>query len=244
MPINAVKVVLLGDEKRGDCYGHGEGQGDYSSAADSYDYKNDYPGLCDKTDTRWDALDALAETAYLSNHFTLQANCTVNPTLRDTADFLATGAACGSSPFTDPDCMVNGYTNFGASACAATDDICRNIVFQSKCGALTRWASQAGKSWSVIFRREIFWKSDCAVSKLEIEGSIDDLDTVESSLLTNVIINAIANFFLGVFFPLAIMFNRFKGDCYCIPGAPPKWSNAAFVLSSDESWVRAPHTSN
>jgi hypothetical protein len=53
---------------------------------------------------------------------------------------------------------------------------------------------------------------------LDISNSLSTLDKVESGLLTNVIVNALANFVLGVFIPLCILMNRFKGDVPCIPG--------------------------
>ena len=56
---------------------------------------------------------------------------------------------------TNPDCMVNGLrtASQGALACGA-DTICKNVAYQSKCGALTRFANEAGLKWTVYVRRE------------------------------------------------------------------------------------------
>jgi len=102
--------------------------------------------------------------------------------------------------------------------CGASDSICKSIIYQSNCGNLDRWASQNSKTWSIMFRHEIYWKSDCEVSMLDIKATLPRVDVVQGGLLTNLIVNCLANFMLGLFFPICILMNRFKGDVPCIPG--------------------------
>ena len=75
--------------------------------------------------------------------------------------------------------------------------ICHDIVYQSKCGALSRWASQNTElSWGIFYEREIYWKHDCSASMAEILSIEHPLGNLKSLLQTNMILNIIANSFV------------------------------------------------
>ena len=91
MPINEVKLVLhdpAADGQHGVCFGPGAKQSRYGGLSGSYDYKNDYPKKCKKTDRRWMVLDSMAETDLLNYHFSKHDNCTDQTNI---TDYLATG---------------------------------------------------------------------------------------------------------------------------------------------------------
>lgn len=130
-------------------------------------------------------------------------------------DYLTTGIPCGAegSLFTNTDCMASVYDDKKAGTkwaiittttvntdnttntttgptttsggCASADAVCKNIMYQSRCGALSRWSnSQANAAaaevaaaaaaqdkpetggtfeWAIFGRREIYWDPECEV---------------------------------------------------------------------------------
>jgi hypothetical protein len=217
MPINHVELVLYNPGgKRGQCFLGGENQESYSSSASSYTYANDYPSKCSKVDTRWETLDYQSETDYLTENFE-DESCTSDSV---TADYIATGTQCDpSAPFSSSSCMVNGLSvSFGSALCLSTDEVCKNVVYQSNCGALTRFANEADQYWAVQFRREIYWKSDCDAPMLDVAATEKPIESIEPALATNLAFNVIGNFFIGMFFPICILLNKVYGDVACIPG--------------------------
>ena len=224
MPINQIKIVLLDDSeggKRGDCFGTGKSQTSYGGKADSYDYTEDYPKKCSKSDDRWVSIDTLTETALLTNHFILEANCTGATT---TDDYVSTSTMCtagnGGTTNTNPDCMVNGLrtASQGALACGNTDTICKKVAYQSKCGALTRFANEAGLKWTVYVRREVYWKESCEASMVDLAKAEGPVKSIRNSLQGNFILNILVNIFLGIIFPCMVLQNLYYGDVKCVPG--------------------------
>ena len=93
-------------------------------------------------------------------------------------------------------------------------------MYQSKCGALRRWASEAGgeKKWSINFRREIYWDSNCPVTMIDLKAIDGTMSHLKDTLSTNLVINCVANFFLGIFFPATMISNIIYGNSCFIPG--------------------------
>lgn len=116
------------------------------------------------------------------------------------------------------DCQTDPSGSF--SSCRSNDNICKNIMYQSKCGALRRWASEAGgeKKWSINFRREIYWDSNCPVTMIDLKAIDGTMSHLKDTLSTNLVINCVANFFLGIFFPATMISNIIYGNSCFIPG--------------------------
>jgi hypothetical protein len=225
MPINQLSVALYKiDGKRGDCYGEdGVSQEKFGDGGASYGYINQYPSACGKVDNRWEVTDSQAESLFLQDNFDDNTLCTSST---QTADFIGSGTKCtvlagniSGTPTSNTNCMAYGSTFTGD--CASNDPICQNVVYQSSCGALGRWASQSVKyDWAILARHESYWKPDCEVSMVDLKKIEKPTETIKGSLLANVIICSFANFFLGILFPIFIFFNKFseKRDVPCIPG--------------------------
>mmetsp|Transcript_25401 Transcript_25401/g.30110 ORF Transcript_25401/g.30110 Transcript_25401/m.30110 type:complete len:580 (+) Transcript_25401:53-1792(+) len=213
MPINHIELVLYKPNgKVGQCFLGGGNHESYDGDTNGYTYANNYPTKCSKLDTRWETLDYQTETDYLGENFENEDSCLTDTV---TADYIATGTQCSSTPLTSTDCMMYGV---GSSFAGCNDDICRNIMYQSKCGGLTRVSTQNDYYWAVQYRREIYWKSDCQVSMTDIKGIEKPVEEVYPALQTNLAFNVIGNFFVGMFFPICLLLNKFYGDVPCIPG--------------------------
>lgn len=99
-----------------------------------------------------------------------------------------------------------------ASGCTSTDTICKNIYYQSNCGGLNRWATQSDEYWAVMFRREIYWDSECDVSMNDVKDIETPIDMIHSALKTNLILSVIANFLGGMYFPFALFQVKLMGS--------------------------------
>ena len=89
--------------------------------------------------------------------------------------------------------------------CASDDRVCNEVLYQSNCGALKRWANQNDKYWSIMFRHEIYWKPSCEVSMEDVRSAEELLtNDVDVALLINLLINLICNFIHGFVFPIFI----------------------------------------
>jgi hypothetical protein len=101
--------------------------------------------------------------------------------------------------------MVGGVSGF--STCG--DDTCRNIIYQSKCGALARVLSKSSLSWGLFVRHEIYWAEDCPISMMQIKGAEGPLKLAIPSLLANLIISIITNFVVGIVIPICLLYAVF-----------------------------------
>ena len=225
MPINELIVALYTEGgRRGDCYGTGASQKRYGDPGTSYGYINDYPRACLKSDTRWGVVDSQLEAEYLLDNFADTTNCTSAVSNYD-KDYIATGIKCSATTaIQDTNCMVHGLgaasvTDSGiqnaawSGDCAASDTVCLGIMYQSKCGALNRWASQASSySWALLARHEAYWLPTCEVSKFDIKKVEKPINTIRGLLLMNVVFCVIANLFTGMFFPISLFMNKFYGN--------------------------------
>jgi hypothetical protein len=107
-------------------------------------------------------------------------------------------------------------STFGS--CSSTDTTCTQIVYQSKCGALQRWASKADQYFAVLVKKEIYWKPTCSVSMPQLKAAVAPVDEIKNKLLMNLVLNIMANLLIGIFFPICIFQNKFYGNVKCIPG--------------------------
>jgi hypothetical protein len=229
MPIAEMKLALYDPSaggKRGECFQDETKQHKYSGAADSYGYANRYPSECGRVDTRWELLEAQTEAAFLWSNFKDESACS-GSSVGETADYLAAaGTRCdggANTYFTDTSCQVADGTSatsssFGTAGCGSSDAVCRNVLYQSNCGALRRWASQATEHWAVLVRREIYWQPSCDVSKVDLKAIEAPVDEATPTLLANMIICIIVNVAIGIFFPVCYILNAHYGDVSCIPG--------------------------
>jgi hypothetical protein len=245
MPINELIVAFdKSGGKRGDCYGeNAASQEKYSGPGSSAAYLNEYPSACKKTDNRWNQVDVQEESKYLKDNFDVSQVCTAST---QKADFIGSGTQCiditpyvivtnatnttnrtttivstSGTPFTNPNCMVSSYNSEtfggGSGVCGGSDTICRDIVFQSSCGALGRWASEATTfEWTILARHESYWKPDCDASMIDLKRVEGRAETIKGTLLANLIICAIANFFLGILFPMWIYNAKFGKPICCV----------------------------
>ena len=120
--------------------------------------------------------------------------------------------------FTNKNCMVSSYSQGDVfqgrgGECAVTDDVCRDVVYQSSRGAFARWASQAKLQWSILACYENYWKPDCVVSMADLKNVENAAETIKGALQANVIICAFAKFFLSMLFPTWIYIAKY--------GSPP-----------------------
>ena len=72
----------------------------------------------------------MSEEDLLWDTFEDTAECTGCSTCDD---YLDTGNACAA-----PDCETSSPGGF--SGCAGSDSTCKEVMYQSECGALRRWA--------------------------------------------------------------------------------------------------------
>ena len=217
MPINQIKLALYDTTsmKRGECFQDETSQTQYSSSANSYSGALSYPSPCGRVDDRWEVLDSVDESSYLLSNFELRAECTASGV---TSDYTASGAQCSSTPNTGDNCAVKGSVPSSFTTCGSSDAICKNVYYQSKCGAFRHVASAGKYKWAVLVRREIYWKDDCEVSMVSIAAAQDDVGGAQTSLGWNMGLNITANFFIGILFPIFFLVNLHYGDVSCIPG--------------------------
>jgi len=237
LPLNELEFVFF-DEisgKRGICFQQsGSGQEEYDSAGASFGYTNNYPSQCSgRFDKRWEVLDKLNEGSVLKQTFDKTAACTESSGGQQ-SDYLSTGTPCGPavSVFSNRDCAVQGattnaaFSNPGSQGCAGTDGVCKAIAYQSKCGQLQRWATQqttwkdstGTKTIALMGRHEIYWKPDCEVSMIQLKGVQKPVNNAKGGLLGNMVVNILANLFIGLVFPFLLIYNLCYGDVPCIPG--------------------------
>lgn len=118
-----------------------------------------------------------------------------------------------------------------SKGCDSNDEICHQIFYQSNCGALKRWSEENDKYWSIIYRHEIYWKTNCEISMIEIQqAEIILRHTIYLMLLLNVIVNFTCNFVLGFLFPICLC-SYFIWHCVFLFGK--KNSEREYLLSHD-----------
>ena len=212
LPIVEVEVTFAGN-KRGPCYS-GDEQTSYASTSSKYTYDNDVPSQCDKSDDRYALLDSLTESKVLYDNFLDDGRCT---SCSDCSDYIATSYECGSNPGTDSDCQLYNKVNNGFN-CRSLDSTCENVLYQSKCGALQRFASRADSNIGIYVRRQIMWTEGCSTTAEDVEKAQDKLNSANDGLYWIMIVNGFCNFFVGMIFPGLVIYNAVKGDVPCIPG--------------------------
>jgi len=226
MPINQLRIALWdGSGKRGDCFEQKLDQREYAGQGPSYTYANNYPSECKKMDTRWEVLDAITESENLETTFLSTPACTASSVPSNKSDYMITGVQCADTEATalaTPGCMVyfNGNANaWGGRSCGSSDKTCQNIMLQSNCGALGRWASQATKlEWAVLARHEMYWEPECEVNMIEIGKAEKTVNDSLPALEWNMGLNVAVNIIIGIIIPFLILYNMFYGDVPCIPG--------------------------
>lgn len=101
---------------------------------------------------------------------------------------------------------------FTTDGCGSSDSVCANIYYQSSCGNLKRWATESSLKWAVVFRREVYWDSECEVSMIDIKAVESPIDRVHAALKANLILSVIANFIGGMYIPFAIIQVKVMGS--------------------------------
>lgn len=115
--------------------------------------------------------------------------------------------------------MLYGRTSSAFSAgCGSLDTVCKNIYYQSKCGARKRFATQASLSVGLYGRREQYWDPTCSATLPSLVDSESKVNNVSTSLLIWAVISIIINVVIGIAFPGMLVFNLNGGDVPCIPG--------------------------
>ena len=142
-------------------------------------------------------------------------------------DYQSTGVKCTdgytTDPWETPDCNVYNQTSTSSSfTCSSSDTVCENIMYQTCCGALKRWASQSysnkGLSWAIMVRQEIYWDPECV-------GNMDKVVEVQPSikygrelLYTLMVLNNVINVVIGILVPYITIRNLQGKPWPCIPG--------------------------
>ena len=110
----------------------------------------------------WSATRACHDISAMRCTFLSTPACTASSVPSNKSDYMKTGVQCADTEATalaTPGCMVyfNGNANaWGGRSCGSSDKTCQNIMLQSNCGALGRWASQATKlEWAVLVQHEV-----------------------------------------------------------------------------------------
>jgi hypothetical protein len=91
------------------------------------------------------------------------------------------------------------YGDSTSSTFSCDETICNNIYYQSNCGDLKHWASSQSEYWAVQFRREIYWKSDCDASMIDIKSTEKPIKEISTALGWNMAFNLIGNIIGGIF---------------------------------------------
>jgi len=240
LPFAEFEFSFYDGDKRGICYRPERpkqvDQSTYKAKGNSYDYVLKYRSECKKEgnvfiDSRYEIIEELEESDWLLENFEETEECR---TCTQCSDFLETGTPCGSDPFTSTDCLMYGktvtktdpttgrpvtYNTWNeAGGCSTSDVVCKNIMYQSKCGALKRWASQASNKAALFARREIYWKSDCGSSMLTMTNVEVRVAETRNSLLAVLVLSIIINLITGLVMPYLIIQNLRGEDIKCIPG--------------------------
>ena len=91
--------------------------------ANSYTYET-HAESCSEADSRYEEIDTMPGSTFLDDilvdHTLDCTSCT------NCDDYIDTGQKCGSTPFSDPDCMV--YQETPQVTCGNTDTTCKNIM--------------------------------------------------------------------------------------------------------------------
>lgn len=228
LPFNEFRFSFFDGGKRGICYrpenARKVNQREYKGKGKSNRYNNKYNSKCSKAsnvyiDTRYKALDTMRESDFLMQNFLEHDWC---QSCTNCDDYIATGNICGTDPFSSPDCLQYDSTGSQDGALAAsggcTDDDCREIMYQSKCGALKRWANQSDNEVGIFGRREIYWDTTCEVSMDEMADIQARVRKVAAALLAVLVLSIIINVITGIIMPFVIVRNAQGYDWPCIPG--------------------------
>lgn len=147
----------------------------------------------------------MSESSVLKQTFDVQKECTSTTAVHKT-DYLETEEECGDPALSNnTDCMVHGLTSGRSfeNGCGASDDVCKNIVYQSKCGNLQRWASQqttfetsgGTKEFALVAQHEIYWKTNCPITMRDIIKASKNLSSTKQILFLNMVIGIITEAF-------------------------------------------------
>ena len=145
----------------------------------------------------------------------------------DSDDYQSTGVKCTDGYSTDPwdtsDCNVYGQTTTNSSfSCSSSDTVCKNIMYQTRCGALKRWAaesySNAELSWAIMARHEIYWDPECVGTMEQVVEVQPAIKNGRGMLLAIMVLNIIIGSILGFIVPFTTIRNLQGKDWPCIPG--------------------------
>ena len=236
MPINKLQIAFYDEteqKKYGFCFNLETlakgSQKEYSSSSNSYTYVNNIGSTCKKLDERWELITSVSQEDYLKQQFEDETVCTSDSVVADylTTPYTKCTSVGDDDFFSNENCMVSGKIDVTASdygsqlwnitGCGASDTVCKNIVYQSNCGALTRFATESQYSWAIYGQREIYWDPTCEVTTSMVEDIIPALKDAKGALLANMIINIIANVFIGVIINMLVWTNLKYGNVSCVP---------------------------
>jgi len=211
LPLVELALRLKESSSRGVCY-QGSNQ-KYGTAGWSSGAYLGYPGACTRVDTRYEAFDEHSEYDFLVENFLLQSECSgYNSSTIADSDYRTSGIACSGS-----DCEVTA--SFGS--CRSTDTICKNVIYQSKCGKLYHFAKQSigsSKTWARYFRSQIYWAESCRVDEDSIEENENPLVKARAAQYWLAVVNTLVNIIIGFIIPFMVIMNVSGKDLPCIPG--------------------------
>mmetsp|Transcript_22844 Transcript_22844/g.29636 ORF Transcript_22844/g.29636 Transcript_22844/m.29636 type:complete len:545 (+) Transcript_22844:186-1820(+) len=224
LPLVDLSLQLAGSN-RGPCY-QGSSQ-TYSTASSASDGQNSYASTCIDQDTRYEAFDTYDEADFLYENFALSDRCegVAMADLKET-DYRSGGAACSGD-----DCEVSVSDTF---SCRSTDSVCKNVIYQTKCGKIMHFANQAEASWARYARSQIYWREDCAVEEDSIKTQSNPLRSAGNAQLALGICNTISNIVVGVIIPIMVLQQLKSGDLKCLPGSGESEKK---LLKALKTWI-------
>lgn len=139
-----------------------------------------------------------------------------------------TSSNCNSNVENTNVCSRPEYNvNFQSHGCKSDDELCKGILFQTKCGKYARFAAQASNSYFGLYREgQIEWKADCSADYKDMSDSQEVLDKAVTMLGHNFGISVAGNIICGIIISIIVILHNVsaltsengKGDLECIPG--------------------------
>lgn len=193
-------------------------KGEYSNRSATQHYNP----RCKKFDNRWIQIDSYDEDSFLTENFIKHERCaglTEGEALD--SDFLQTGNGCSLDYHVAEPLRCEYQFSELYHQCAVGDNICRDIMKQTKCGKLMHMGTpKVGyKTMGIYARQQIYWSTHCDKMKNDIKDNLNPLQATKDSQMANLIINCICNavligicIFLGVLFSGHVDMRKIVGE--------------------------------
>lgn len=197
-----------------------------------------YPPVCTANglnlDSRWRPVDVQSEGDLLLDNLRNSPECVGLPVgdLRAALDtnYWKSGAQCTTNPLA-PVAMQCSAGITAAMACGAEDTVCRNAVYQSRCGRLVNafHATKAAPQMKVglFTRNEIYWKESCSSDYAAVKANNLPLQRAITAITTLLGMNVAMNLITIAVSIIVIVIYEFNIDIPCIDGGMRE--DAAFL---------------